>query len=136
MLYEVKVAVQKPTKKKDVFKRAIEHYIVDGCSLFAEAEAKGYEIPADGEKDVTAVFRSRIIELVNAPEGERKYAYKATIVSVYTNDDGDESETKYQVLVFARSLDDAHSLIKEYMESGLQDMRLDGIQGTKILDIL
>lgn len=51
-------------------------------------------------------------------------------------DNGDEKEMKYTVLVCAKDITEANNLMQDYMRQGLEDMRLDAIQKTKILDIL
>lgn len=131
MFYEFKVKVTKDTPKGE--KEVTEQYLVD-CLLFAEAECAGMGL-YDGAGDVVAVFRSDIKEIVN--EGvEGKPFYKATIVSEFKKDDGTVKETRHKVLVAADSLQQATAKTQDYMRQGLQDMRLDKVEKTKILEII
>ena len=61
--------------------------------------------------------------------------YKATIVDTYTDDAGNEKETKYYVLVSARDIPEANRLMEDYLRQGF-DMKLDGIVKTKIIDLV
>lgn len=131
MFYEFKVKVVKDTPKGE--KEVTEQYITD-CELFSEAEAKGLGL-YNGCCDVIAISRSAVREVVNPAVTDKTY-FRATIVDVFTNDDGTEKETKYKVLVAADTVAEATSLVNEYMRQGLQDMRLDGVVKTKILEIV
>lgn len=133
MFYEVKLRVEKENSKGEL-KQVSEHYIIEGCEFFAEAEVKAME-EYNNDCEVFNIVQSRIREIVNTKE-EGKPFFKATIVSTYTNDDGTEKETKYPVLVCATDIKEANKLMEEYLKQGLEDMRLDGIVKTKILDVL
>ena len=85
--------------------------------------------------DVIAVKRSNVREIVNESEDKEHY-FKATIVDAFTDDNGKEKELKYYVLIRANDLGEATDKANEYMRQGLQDMRLDGIVKTKILELL
>ena len=82
-----------------------------------------------------AVKRSNVREIVNESEDKEHY-FKATIVDTFTDDNGKEKELKYYVLIRANDLGEATGKANEYMRQGLQDMRLDGIVKTKILELL
>lgn len=114
-------------------KEIIEHFITD-VEFFAEAEAKGMEL-YNCECDVFSIVRSKVIEIVNKKEDDKPF-FKATIIKEYTDDAGNEKETKYIVLVCAKDITEANKLMQDYMRQGLEDMRLDAIQKTKIIDIL
>lgn len=131
MLYEVKIKIERENAKGEL-KQVSEHYIIDNLELFAEAEAKALE--EFGDCDVFFIARSKIKEIVNAKEISKPF-FKATIVDVYTSEDGGEKETQYQVLVCAKDIKEANKIMEEYLKQGI-DMRLDGITKTKILDIL
>lgn len=115
-------------------KTATERYIIKDCNLFAEAECKGMEL-YNGECDVTAIRRSLIREFINdSSKGES--IFYATIVDVFTKDDGSEKELVYKVAVWANDIADAQKTTKEYMEQGLNDMKLKGINQTKFIDVV
>lgn len=133
MFYEAKLRVERENKKGEL-KQVSEHFIIDGIDLFCEAEARAME-QYNGECDVFAINRSKIKEIVNQKEEDKPF-FKATLIDVFTNDDGTEKETPYPVLVCATDLNEANKLIEEYMKQGMQDFRLEGIVKTKILDVL
>ena len=132
MFYEIKLKVEKENSKGEM-KEVVEHFITN-VELFAEAEAKGME-QYNGECDVFAISQSKIIEIVNKKEDDKPF-FKATIIKEYTDDAGNEKEMKYPVLVCANDITEANKLMQDYMRQGLDDMRLDAIQKTKILDVL
>ena len=133
MLYEVKLRVEQENSKGEL-KQVTEHYIVEGCEFFAEAEVKAME-EYNNDCEVFSIIQSRIREIVNTKE-ESKPFFKATITETFTNDDGSEKENKYPVLVCASYIKEANKLMEEYLKQGMSDMRLDGIVKTKILDVL
>ena len=132
MLYEFKVKVERENSKGEL-KQVSEHYIIDGCEFFAEVEAKAIE-EFGNESDVYAIVRSKIKEIVNEKEVCKPF-FKATIVSTYTDDDGNDKETKEQVLVCAKDVSEATKIMERHLQQAY-DMQLDGITKTKILDIL
>lgn len=135
MYYEMTTKVTRP--KDDGTEREVtERYITD-CLTFEEAERKAMETYAadNASGDVVAVKRSNVREIVN--EGEQKEHYfKATIVDVFVDENGKEKELRYYVLIRADDLGEATAKANDYMRQGLQDMRLDGIVKTKILELL
>ena len=132
MLYELKLKTKKLADNGEG-KEVVERYITD-VTFFAEAEAKGIEL-YNGECDVFAISQSKIIEIVNKKEGDKPF-FKATIIKTYTDDAGNDKEMEYPLLVCAKDITEANKLMQEYMRQGLEDMRLDAIQKTKIIDIL
>ena len=131
MFYEIKLKVEKENSKGEM-KEVIEHFITD-VELFAEAEAKGLEQYVDC--DVISITRSNVVEIVNEKE-EGKPFYKATLIDIFIDDNGNEKETKYYNLVCAKDITEANRLMQEHMRQGLEDMRLDAIQKTKIIDLI
>lgn len=133
MFYEAKLKVEKENKKGER-KQVAEHFIIEGIDLFCEAEAKALEL-YNGNCDVFAIIRSKIREIVNEKEEDKPF-FKATLIDIFVNEDGTEKETPYPVLVCASDMKEANRLMEEYMKSGMQDFRLEGIVKTKILDAL
>lgn len=128
MFYEIKLKVDKDNGKGEM-KEVVEHFITD-VGLFAEAEANGLE-QYNGNCDVISITRSNVVEIVNEKE-EGKPFYKATLIDIF----GNEKETKYYNLVCAKDITEANRLMQEHMRQGLNDMRLDAIQKTKIIDLI
>ena len=136
MYYEITDRVKR-VKDDGTEKEVNERYITD-CLTFAEAEQKGMEMYAasNTDGDVVAVKRSNVKEIVNENE-EKQHYFKATIVDTFIDDKTEkEKELRYYVLIRADDISEATAKAKEYMRQGLQDMRLDGIVKTKILELL
>lgn len=131
MYYEFKIKTKRETPRG--VKEVTELYLTD-CELFAEAEHAGMSLTA-GKGDVVAIYRSDVKEIVNPNETDGDY-YKATVVDVFTKDDGTTKEIKYRVLVNAADLQNATNIVREYMRQGLQDMRLDKVEKSKILEVI
>ena len=133
MYYEIKLRTEKENAKGET-KEVTEHYMTD-AELFSEAELKGLELYAN-KCDVFAVSRSKVREIVNlADKTEENHFFKATITDVFTDDSGNEKETKYFVLVAAKDIPEANKRMEDYLRQGF-DMKLDGIVKTKILDVI
>ena len=131
MFYEIKLIVEKENSKGEM-KEVVEHFITD-VGLFAEAEAKGLEQYVDC--DVISITHSKVVEIVNEKEEDKPF-YKATLIDIFIDDNGNEKETKYYTLVCAKDITEANRLMQEHMRQGLNDMRLDAIQKTKIIDLI
>lgn len=131
MFYEIKLKVEKENSKGEM-KEVIEHFITD-VGLFAEAEAKELEQYVDC--DVISITHSKVVEIVNEKEEDKPF-YKATLIDIFIDDNGNEKETKYYNLVCAKDITEANRLMQEHMRQGLNDMRLDAIQKTKIIDLI
>lgn len=133
MLYEITTKVKK-TQEDGSEKEVTERYITD-CELFAEAEHAGMHSYADyqQEGDVIAIKRSNVREIVNEQD-DKDYYYKATIVTKTIDDKENEKEQKYYVLIRADNPTEAINKANEYMKQGLDDMVLDGLVKTKIID--
>lgn len=111
MFYEIKLKVDKENDKGEM-KEVIERFITD-VELFAEAEAKGLE-QYNGNCDVFSITRSNVVEIVNEKEEDKPF-YKATLIDIFIDD---------------------NRLMQEHMRQGLNDMRLDEIVKTKIMDLI
>lgn len=132
MLYEITTKVRK-IQEDGSEKEVTERYITD-CELFAEAEHAGMHSHADYqlEGDVVALKRSNVREIVNEDD-DKDYFYKAKIVTKTIDDNENEKEQKYYVLIRADSLIEATNKANEYKKQGLDDMSLDGMVKTSII---
>ena len=139
MFYHVKVQFSSVKENGARIKEKHE-VLVDNCEFFAEAEKKVLDefiYAGVGDVEVTNMKRSNIMEFANSPQGgNNENIYTATIVSIFVEENGKEKETKYHVGVFAKSVNDATSIIQQYMKMGLQDMRLVSVKETKIESVL
>lgn len=130
MLYDIKLIREKETPKGEL-KQVCESYLYD-AELVAQCEAKSLEEYPDCE--VICVCRSKIIEIVNENVREGAY-YKAKITETTINEDGSESSRSYIVLCNADSLPKATTIFQEYLKSGLENLTIESITKTKIIDI-
>ena len=139
MFYHVKVQF---TSVNEIGARIKEKHevLVDNCEFFAEAEQKVLDefiYAGTGDVEVTNMKRSNIMEFANSHQGgDDENIYTATIVSIFVEESGKEKETKYHVGVFAKSVNEATSIVQQYMKMGLQDMRLVSVKETKIEQVL
>lgn len=91
------------------------------------------------ECEVVAVTMSKVMEVINDATQEEKEelsVFKAILAVVFTDDDGNEKETKYPVLLWAKNVEDAMTQVLDYMKQGYGDMTLTSIIKTKIKEIL
>lgn len=135
MIYEATISYVKiDTNGND--KAIKEQFIVENADLFTEVEMRLHEVFGTlPDYDATAIKRSRIREICNERDNDEDKIYIAALVDTFTNDDGVEKETKYQVAFFAKDIANAHSYIEKYASQGY-NMRISGIKETKFIDVL
>ena len=121
--------------KKGNDKEIAEVYFVENAVSFGDAETR-IQTYWSCECDVVAVTMSRVMDIVNQRTDEEESIYKAIIASVFIDDNDNEKEMKYPVLVFAKSLEEATGLVIGYMDEGLGDMNLHSITKTKIVEVI
>lgn len=121
--------------KKGNDKEIAEVYFVENAVSFGDAETR-IQTYWNCECDVVAVTMSRVMDIVNPRTDEEESIYKAIIASVFIDDNENEKEMKYPVLVFAKSLEEATKRVIGYMDEGLGDMNLHSITKTKIVEII
>lgn len=115
-----------------------ETFFVENAVSFGDAETR-IQTYWNCECDVIALAISKVLEVVNTPTQEEKmdmFVYRAVIASIYTDDDGNEREMKYPVLLWAKGIDDAMALVNDYMRQGLDGMSLVSITKTKIVEVI
>ena len=139
MFYHVKVQFSSVNESGARIKEKHE-VLVDNCEIFEDAEQKVLDefiYAGTGDVEVTNMKRSNIMEFANSHQGgDDENIYTATIVSIFVEESGKEKETKYHVGVFAKSVNEATSIVQQYMKMGLQDMRLVSVKETKIESVL
>lgn len=133
MFYEATVKITKIDEKGND-KEVKESFILQDIEFFAEAEAKLIDM-YNNECDVVSIKRSNIMEIVNNPFEESKI-FKSKLISTFVDDKGKEKETSYYVLLFAKSAEQAISIMKDYVRQGLNDLEIKAIIETKFLEIL
>ena len=135
MLYETKAKVHRlaPTGED---KEVREHFIMSAES-FAEAELRTLTEYSNVGEDaaVFAIFRSNVYEIVNDKEEDKPY-FLATVTDVVIDENnGNEKEMKYQMLVCAKDVTEATAKMSDVLAQGY-DMRLDMLKRTKMTDYL
>lgn len=136
-MYEVKYSYTTIDNKGNdkVVKNTI---ICEHAASFGDAEEIAYDF-ANGETDldVIAVKRSSIKEIINRRASDNDKIFTATIVDTCYIDGKDEPvENKYILALYAEDINQAHSIVREYMKQGLNDMELVGLKCTKFAEVL
>ena len=119
-------------------KSITEAFFIENCTSWADAEDKMLAY-FNSENEVIGMAISKVLEVVNTPTQEEKmdmFIYRAVIASIYTDDDGNEKEMKYPVLLWAKNIDEAMSVVNNYLRQGLEDMSLVSITKTKIVEVI
>lgn len=119
-------------------KTVTEAFFIENCTSWADAEDKMLTY-FNSENEVVGMAISKVMEVVNTPTQEEKmdmFVYRAVIASIYTDDDDNEKEMKYPVLLWAKGIDDAMALVNDYMRQGLDGMSLVSITKTKIVEVI
>ena len=119
-------------------KNITEAFFIENCTSWADAEDKMLAY-FNSENEVVGMAISKVMEVVNTPTQEEKmdmFVYRAVIASIYTDDDDNEKEMKYPVLLWAKGIDDAMALVNDYMRQGLDGMSLVSITKTKIVEVI
>ena len=119
-------------------KSITEAFFIENCTSWADAEDKMLTY-FNSENEVVAMAISKVMDVVNCPtqeEKEERYVYRAVIATIYTDDDGNEKELKYPVLLWAKGFDNAMTIVNEYIAQGLEDMTLVSLQKTKIVEVI
>ena len=114
-------------------KTVTEAFFIENCTSWADAEDKMLAY-FNSENEVVGMAISKVMEVVNTPTDTEKldmFIYRAVIASIYTDDDDNEKEMKYPVLLWAKGIDDAMALVNDYMRQGLDGMSLVSITKTK-----
>ncbi|MGN1155439.1 MAG: DUF4494 family protein [Agathobacter sp.] len=91
------------------------------------------------ECDILAVSLSKVMEVLNYPTSEEKEelrVFKAVLIQTFTDDNGEDKESKYHVVLWAKDLESAMDNVKEYIKQGYGDMSLVSIQRTKIVEVI
>lgn len=123
------------TTSKGELKRRQETYLAQNIEVLSQAEERALEL-YNGDCDVNTIKRlpESYKEIVN--EQEDKPFFRATVVETSMDDEGEEKELKYNLFVRASDLTEAHTIMQDHLAQGLEDMRLDSLVKTKIVDLL
>lgn len=135
--FEVKFKRVVTDPKNGKEKEVKESFLVEGKEMFGEAEAEVLAYFNDAE--ILSVSKTKIVEVLNYPSGEEKMhlrVFKAVLASTFIDDDGEEKETKYPVVLWASNLDDAFIKVKEHIRQGYDDISINSITKTNLKEII
>ena len=119
-------------------KSVTEAFFLENCVSWADAEAKMLKY-YNCENEVVAMAISKVMEVVNNPTDEEKldlYVFRAILVSTFEDEDGNTKETKYPILVWAKNVENAMSIVTEFIKQGYSDMTLTAITKTRIVEVI
>ena len=119
-------------------KTITEAFFIKNCTSWADAEDEMLAYYND-ENEIVAMTISKVMDVINEPTDTEKmdmFVYRAVIASIYTDDDGNEKEMKYPVLLWAKNIDEAMGVVNNYLRQGLEDMSLVSITKTKIVEVI
>ena len=116
-------------------KRVNEKFIVNNCELCAEVEQKMLE-EYNGENDVTLIKESNLMEFVNERTDDEQFVFLSKLENTFVGEDGEEKVTTYSVALFAKDMEEAHNIMKNYSKQGLDDLKIVSIKKTKIVDLI
>lgn len=134
MLYEVTASYVTIDKGNDKVVKV--KFMVNNCETFASAECTGYEyLDGQTDLDIVSIKRSNVKDIINHRTTADERIFLAEVVDTQTNDEGEEVELVYKVLLYAKDTNDALSKVNEYLKQGF-NMTVDSIKKTKFEEIL
>ena len=116
-------------------KKVNEKFIVNNCELCSEAELKVLE-EYNGENDVTLIKESNLMEFVNERTDDEQFVFLSKLENTFVGEDGEERVTTYSVALFAKDMEEAHDIMKNYSKQGMDDLKIVSIKKTKIVDLI
>ena len=116
-------------------KKVNEKFIVNNCELCAEVEQKMLE-EYNGENDVTLIKESNLMEFVNERTDDEQFVFLSQLENTFVGEDGEEKVTTYSVALFAKDMEEAHNIMKNYSKQGMDDLKIVSIKKTKIVDLI
>lgn len=135
MIYEGTIKYETVTNKGNT-KVVRESYLIEDAETFSEAEStlSKIENSLSSNIDVVALKRSKIKEIANVNR-DTEPMFIATLVDVFTDDNGIEKELTYDIAFFALNIEEAHNFIRLYAQQGYC-MEMKALKQAKFLDVL
>ena len=116
-------------------KKVSEKFIVNNCELCAEVEQKLLE-EYNSENDVTQIKESNLMEFVNERTDDEQFVFLSKLENTLVGEDGEDKVTTYSVALFAKDMEEAHDIMKNYQKQGMDDLKIVSIKKTKIVDLI
>jgi len=133
--FECKVKYEK-TLETGTQKKVTEAYLVDAMT-FTDAEARIIEEMTPfmtGEFEVTAVKKARLSELFTDPQGDKWYRAKVMFITL-DEKSGVEKKSASNMLVQARSFEEAVKNLTDGMKGTMSDWEINTIAETPLMDV-
>lgn len=124
--------------KKGNDKKVKETFLVENMVSFGDAETT-VQTYWNCECDILAVSLSKVMEVLNYPtskEKEELRVFRAVLIQTFMDDNGEEKESKYPIVLWAKDLETAMSDVKAYITQGYGDMSIHSITKSKICEII
>ena len=134
--FECKISYEK-TLENGKEKKVTECYIVNAVS-FTDAEAKVIHHVQDvitGLFEVKSIRKYKIAEIVPMGSGDTYFKCKLNFITL-DEKSGLEKKTAVNMLVNAKTLDDAKFDLVEFMKGTMADYSIEKIEETKIMDVI
>ena len=137
MIYEGTIKYETVTSRGNT-KIARESYLIENVDTFSQAEialtiyAHALNIQ---DVDVVSLKRSKIKEIANHGGKLKTPMFVATLTDVFTDDNGNEKETNYDIAFFAPNIQEAHNFIIYYTEQGYC-MEMRSLKQAKFIDVI
>ena len=134
--FEVKITFDK-TLENGKEKKVTECYIVDAVS-FTDAEAKVIHHVQDvitGLFEVKSIRKYKVSEIIPSELGETYFKCKLNFITL-DEKSGLEKKTAVNMLVNAKTLDDAKFDLVEFMKGTMADYSIEKIEETKIIGVI
>lgn len=134
MIYEGTIKYETTTNKGNT-KTVRESYLIVDAETFNDAEYTLFQEFQDKTGiDVISLKRSKIKEIANTNR-DTEPMFIATLVDVFTDDNGIEKELTYDIAFFALNIEQAHNFIRLYAQQGYC-MEMKALKQAKFLDVL
>ena len=134
--FEVKITFDK-TLENGREKKVTECYIVAAVSV-TDAEAKVIHHVQDvitGLFEVKSIRKYKVAEIVPMGSGDTYFKCKLNFITLEEKS-GLEKKTAVNMLVNAKTLDDAKFDLVEFMKGTMADYSIEKIEETKIIDVI
>lgn len=136
MIYEGTIRYETITNKGNV-KTIRESYLVENVDTFSQAEIAltTYALASNiNDVDVVSLKRSKIKEIANQNR-DTEPMFIATLVDVFTGEEGIEKELTYDIAFFALNIEQAHNFIRLYAQQGYC-MEMKALKQAKFIDVI
>ena len=76
------------------------------------------------------------MEFVNERTDDEQFVFLSKLENTLVGEDGEDKVTTYSVALFAKDMEEAHEIMKNYQKQRLDDLKIVSIKKTKIVDLI